>query len=540
MGVVYRAKDPIIGRTVAIKAINRSFLASMEVAADEFLERFRREAQVAGGMTHPNVVKVYDLGDDYIVMEFIEGDSLSALIKGGGLPQARALEIIAEVASALDYAHAQGIVHRDIKPANIMIQSDGLVKVMDFGLARVESSDLTAAGAVLGSASYMAPEIILGKRADPRSDIFSLGVVAYEALSGKRPFAGKSVSVIMMSIVREAPVPAREMNLPDAFDSVFAKVLAKQPDDRFQSAVELATALQAAASGTPVGVGEADSPSATAPGEASMTVVRADELVSEPDEAGEETMLVAEPGEAGAAVPDPGEATTLMADAEEVPPAPEADGDEATVLMADAPAVGEPDEDVDPLADLVEHVPEPVSIEPAAVSPEAKGRGPGLSLGLVLGGVALILAVCLVIAVAWWGLRRGAGPDSGEDAPSGTEGSAPAAASAAASGAEAEAEVKPGDLVELTPDVEPPKKLSGDPPALPNGGRGLDLPAVALLEFIVDEQGRVVEPSVLESAGKVLDGASLEAIRSWTYEPASTQGVKVKVRQRARFRFEVQ
>ena len=536
MGVVYRAKDPIIGRTVAIKAINRSFLASMEVQADEFLERFRREAQVAGGMTHPNVVKVYDLGDDYIVMEFIEGESLSALIKGEGVPQARALEIIAEVASALDYAHAQGIVHRDIKPANIMIQSDGLVKVMDFGLARIESSDLTAAGAVLGSASYMAPEIILGKRADSRSDIFSLGVVAYEALSGRRPFAGKSVSVIMMSIVREAPLPARETNLPDAFDSVFGKVLAKDPDDRFQSAVELAKALQAAASGAPGGVAGTDAPRAPAAGEASMTVVRADELVSEPDAAGDETVLVAVPGEAGAAVPDPGEATTLMADAEEVTLAPDA---EATMLMADAAAVGGPDEDMDPLGDLVQDIPEPVSIELPAVSP-LETRVPRPPLGLVFGVVALIVTVCLVV-LGWWGLTRDESPVTGEDAPSATESTSPAAqatASAAASGAVAE--VEPGDLVALTPDVEPPKKLSGDPPALPRAGRGLELPAVVLLEFVVDEQGRVVAPNVLESAGKLLDGASLEAIRSWTYEPATKRGMKVKVRQRARFRFEVQ
>jgi len=539
MGVVYRAKDPIIGRTVAIKAINRSFLASMEVQADEFLERFQREAQVAGGMTHPNVVKVYDLGDDYIVMEFIEGDSLSALIKGGRLSQARALEIIAEVASALDYAHAQGIVHRDIKPANIMIQSDGLVKVMDFGLARVESSDLTAAGAVLGSASYMAPEIILGKRADPRSDIFSLGVVAVEALSGKRPFAGKSVSVIMMSIVREPPLPASQMNLPDAFDSVFAKVLAKEPDDRFQSAVELAKTLQAAASGTPVGVAGTDAPGAAAPGEASMTVVRADELVSEPDEAGEETMLVTEPGEAEAAAPDPGEATTLMADAEEVTPAPEADASEATMLMADAAAVGEPDEEMDPLGDLVQDIPEPVSIELPAVSP-LETPAPGPPRGLVLAAVGLIVVLCLV-GLGWWGLTRGAAPATGEDASSATESTSPAAqASASAAASAAQAEVKPGDLVALTPDVEPPKKLSGDPPALPGAGRGLELPAVVLLEFTVDEEGRVVEPDVLESAGKVLDGASLEAIRSWIYEPATKQGVKVKVRQRARFRFKLQ
>jgi TonB family protein len=272
-----------------------------------------------------------------------------------------------------------------------------------------------------------------------------------------------------------------------------------------------------------------------------MTVVRADELVSEPDEAGEETMLVAEPGEAGAAVPDPGEATTLMADAEEVPPAPEADASEATMLMADAAAVGELDEDMDPLADLVQDIPEPVNIDPPAVSPlETRASGP--PLGLVFGVVALIVAVCLV-GLGWWALTRGEPPATGEDAPEATESNSPtaqAAASAAASGTAADAEVEPGDLVALTPDVEPPKKLSGDPPALPNAGRGLELPAAVLLEFIVDEEGRVVEPSVLESAGKVLDGASLEAIRSWSYEPASKQGVKVKVRQRARFRFEAQ
>jgi serine/threonine-protein kinase len=246
MGVVYRAQDPTIGRQVAIKVINERYLASVGVEAEEYFERFRREAEVAGSLSHRGIVKIYDLGPNYIVMELVEGQTLATLMHGRAKQHlSTVLEIVSQVAAALDHAHGKGIVHRDVKPANVMIEADGTVKVMDFGLARIDSSTLTAAGEILGSASYMAPELIVGRPASPQSDLFSLGVVAYELLTADRPFGGASVSAIIHSIVEKTPRPVHTLNLslPPAYDEIFAKVLAKDPRSRYPSASAFADAL---------------------------------------------------------------------------------------------------------------------------------------------------------------------------------------------------------------------------------------------------------------------------------------------------------
>jgi len=246
MGVVYRATDPAIGRTVALKVINEAYLETIGVRAAEYFERFRREAETAGRLNHPNIVKIYDLGPRFIVMEFVEGESLAAVIRARKrLPLSRILQFVQEAAGALDYAHSRHIVHRDVKPANFMVQPNGVVKVMDFGLARIESSTLTAAGEILGSAAYMAPEVIMGRPADARSDIFSLGVVTYELMTGDRPFGGGSISTIISKILRESPRPARELNvrLPPDYDSILARALTKEPDARYARAGDLASAL---------------------------------------------------------------------------------------------------------------------------------------------------------------------------------------------------------------------------------------------------------------------------------------------------------
>jgi len=560
MGVVYRAQDPIIGRTVAIKAINRSVLASMDVGGEEYLERFRREAQVAGGMNHPNIVKVFDLGDDYIVMEFVTGRSLATLIRAGGLTQDRGLEIVGAVAGALDYAHAQGITHRDIKPANVMVQDDGVVKVMDFGLARIESSNLTAAGAVMGSASYMAPEIVMGRPADPRSDIFSLGVLAYETLGGSRPFPGKTVSVIMMSIVRESPRPAHEANLPVEFDVVFEKALAKEPERRYQSAGDFAEALRQAqlAGGWPT----RQAGTASGPGDLSVVTVTEDELGPTPGAPDEATLLVAEPGspatgmagDADTQQPQ-GEATLLVTDTP-APVAPTLEGEKTLVVGAS---------EVNPLEELVTEVPEPFSAPPPAGAPGARRSGKG---ALVAGVAVIVLAG--IGAIAWWLTGRG-GPATPPDVPP-----AEAASASASAGAHPEQPVvapstrtlppRPAGTaqretrrpspspapapttastarsrvaapVTLAADMTPPKKLQAPPVTLPREKRGLRLPASVLLEFTVTEDGRVGDPAVLESGGSVLDELCLKAVLAWRYEPAVRGGVKVPVRQKARFSF---
>ncbi len=246
MAVVYRATDPLLGRNVAIKVVNEVYIESLGVSSKEYYERFQREAEVAGCLNHPNIVKVFDVGSDYIVMELVEGQTLDAVLRAKNrFALSRILEIVSQVADALDEAHGQGIVHRDIKPANIMLRPDGSATVMDFGLARIEASTLTAAGEILGSASYMAPEVVLGAVADARSDIFALGVVTYELMTGERPFAGPSISSILLKIVREQAPSAHgtNLNVPPDYDDIFAKVLAKEPASRYACASDFVVDL---------------------------------------------------------------------------------------------------------------------------------------------------------------------------------------------------------------------------------------------------------------------------------------------------------
>src|SRR5262245_47478380 len=196
MGSVFRAKDPVLDRTVAIKTLGGTFGLPSEHRA-EFLERFQREARAAGRLSHPNIVGVHDLGVDessdtpFIVMEYVPGVSLATVLKENpALPVSQALEIVEQVGAALDEAHRHGIVHRDIKPANVFLDDRGRVKVGDFGIARLEDSELTQTGVGLGTPGYIAPEVLRGGRADARSDLFALGVLAYALLAGRKPFPG--------------------------------------------------------------------------------------------------------------------------------------------------------------------------------------------------------------------------------------------------------------------------------------------------------------------------------------------------------------
>ncbi len=249
MGVVYRAEDPMLSRTVAIKTI--SMVADAEERA-EYEKRFYQEAKAAGGLSHPNVVTIYDIGHAgdvvYMAMEYVEGTELRDLLQGGRLDAAAAVDIAAQVAEGLAYAHARGVVHRDVKPANIMVSRDGPAKIMDFGIARMRASDVkTQTGMLLGSPKYMAPEQLLGGPVDPRCDIFSLGVVLYEALTGAPPFSGADISQIMYQIVHATPPPPSAVNsrVPPMLDLIVAKALAKDPAARYQDARALAADLRA-------------------------------------------------------------------------------------------------------------------------------------------------------------------------------------------------------------------------------------------------------------------------------------------------------
>jgi serine/threonine-protein kinase len=247
MGVVYLGRDPKINRVVAIKTM----ALSQEFDADELSDvkaRFFREAETAGRLNHPNIVTIYDAGEEhdlaYIAMEFLKGKDLVPRTKSAALlPPKTVMDIIAKAADALDYAHSQNVVHRDIKPANIMYDEEkGEIKVTDFGIARITDSSKTKTGMVLGTPSYMSPEQLSGKKVDGRSDLFSLGVTMYQLLTGQLPFQADSMATLMFKIANEAhaPVTTVRAELPDSVNAVVEKALQKDPEQRYQRGAEFA------------------------------------------------------------------------------------------------------------------------------------------------------------------------------------------------------------------------------------------------------------------------------------------------------------
>ncbi len=257
MGVVYEAYDPLIERSVALKTIRQEALQGAHAA--EILARFRREAQAAGKLTHPNIVSIYDFGEDggvsYIAMELVKGRELKSYFEANErFALADVVRIVTEILAALGYSHKLGVVHRDVKPANVFVQPDGTAKVADFGIAHVESSELTQVGTVLGTPAYMSPEQILGLPVDGRSDLFSVGVMLYQFLTGERPFTG-SATITMRKVLEEDPLPPSRFNaqVPGALDSVVRRALAKKPEDRFATAQAFSDALREAVVVAPAG-----------------------------------------------------------------------------------------------------------------------------------------------------------------------------------------------------------------------------------------------------------------------------------------------
>ena len=251
MGIVYKARDPKIHRLLAIKTI-RFADEFEEIRVKEVKDRFFREAELAGKLSHPSIVAVYDVGEDYdltyLAMEFLDGEDLHKYCKKGSLfPLRKVLHIIGETAPALDYAHSMGIIHRDIKPANIMVLKNGKVKVTDFGIAKAISSSQTKSGVVLGTPNYMSPEQINGQEIDGRSDIFSLGVVFFELLTGQFPFKGKTITNLFYQITQARHLSPREINpkVPKPCEQIINKTLTKDPDQRFQTAGDFAKYIKA-------------------------------------------------------------------------------------------------------------------------------------------------------------------------------------------------------------------------------------------------------------------------------------------------------
>ncbi|HEY2798849.1 MAG TPA: protein kinase [Thermoanaerobaculia bacterium] len=252
MGIVYLAKDPVIGRMVAIKTIRTSQGDDDDSESREFRERFVREAQTAGILSHPNIVTIHDIGEDpesrtsFIAMEYIEGRNLKSLLADKKkFSWDEIADLIAQIAEALDYAHRKGIIHRDIKPANIILTTDGKIKITDFGIAKIASSNLTTTGQFLGTPNYMSPEQVSGAPVDGRSDIFSLGVVLYELLTNRKPFLGDNLTAISYKIVHEDFTPPAELStdVPPEFNGIVARAMAKDPWNRYQRGKDLALAL---------------------------------------------------------------------------------------------------------------------------------------------------------------------------------------------------------------------------------------------------------------------------------------------------------
>ena len=250
MGVVYKAKDPLIDRVVAIKTLG---LGLSPIEAETFRTRFAREAQSAGRLNHPNIVTIHDMGESgdggaYIAMEFLEGRTLRDIVDSGVvLAPATIADIVVQVADGLAFAHRNEVVHCDIKPANIMVLENGTVKIMDFGIARLPTGSRTFAGNVLGSPRYISPEQIVGRPVDARSDVFALGAVLYEVLTGVPPFAGSAIDEILYQVINEKPIAPslRNKSLPPGFDPIVERAMAKHADDRYQRAEDIAAALRA-------------------------------------------------------------------------------------------------------------------------------------------------------------------------------------------------------------------------------------------------------------------------------------------------------
>jgi len=489
MGRVYSAWDPKVSRVVAVKTVKSELLTS--ATADDYLKRFRREAVAAGALTHPQVVRVFDIGDDFLVMELVEGRTLFAMIREAGrIEPAETLRLLGPVAEALDHAHRAGIVHRDIKPANVIVQPDGQPKLMDFGVAHLAASVMTTAGQVLGSPSYMSPEQIAGATVTGRSDVYSLAVVAYEMLTGQSPFQGKSITQVIYRVMHEQPAPPRHWNaaLPARYDDVFARALAKDPDERFATATQFMGALD----------------------------LRELEFVLEPmpePAAAPVASLAGAAGLGSASVVD--EVATLLDMPDPRPRARQRKASAAPAILALVAALA--------LAAIgwaaLRRGPEPVAAAKPTPSPVVEAAAPVDAPSSAPSAVPQVRVLAKAVTSPTVTLAAAAPPAPPEPSPSTAPTPVP---------------VVEGELVALDDDVTPPVRIRGGAAAYPAAARAMRLEGTVAVAMVVDETGAPTELAVVESAGPVLDKAVLDTVRSWRFEPATKGGVKVKVRWTAR------
>jgi eukaryotic-like serine/threonine-protein kinase len=497
MGRVYRAFDPLARRVVAIKTIKTEVLT--EGTREEYTRRFQREAQAAASLIHPSVTTIFDVGESYFVMEFVEGETLQSVLKRKGRLSAReTLEVLAPIADALDYVHGKGVVHRDIKPANIMVLPNGRAKLMDFGVVHVESTAMTAVGETLGSPPYMAPEQITGGEITGQTDIFALGTVTYEMLSGRCPFDADNVTSVIYRVLNEAPPPVRSWSpeLPAHFDEAIARALAKDPKARPQTAMELVGALYRG--------GGLDSDASRGPRDSRpLATSSADTTPTLP------TLPAAPAPGARRATP------VLLAAAAVVLLAagwfalrrrtPEAVSSPLAVSTA-TPTVATPSPSDPPRAVETEPAGVPVSPE---VTPSS-GSEPAAAAVVDAPEPRAIPVVRKPVAVVARPKRTVTKSPPRPQAPP--------------------PPVHEGDLVALGPGVTPPRKISGKTAYYPPAALEKRLQGKVVVELVVSEKGEPSDLRVVESAGSLLDKAVLDAIRTWRYEPAVMNGVKVRVR----------
>jgi TonB family protein len=429
MGAVYKAFDPLIKRTLAIKTI-RLDVPPQSPQYRAFRERFYQEARISGTLSHPNIVTLFDIGEEnnvpFLAMEYVDGKTIAALLEEGTrFKPERVIGLVSQVAAALDYAHSRGVVHRDIKPANLILHDADRVKVSDFGIAKLADADITHSGTLLGTPSYMSPEQAMGEKLDGRSDIFSLGVVAFEMLSGQQPFPGANVTSILYKLVHVDPVEPADLEanglVPQKWRQVFHKVLAKKPENRYQTASAFVQDLEYCLGSWFTGLGSEPTVSLemAVPDESTLTVPKMPTAVvpapaqSAPEPAADEeaeTLGVVGPpveGPEGGAEPP----ATVVLDAGAAPA-----GEEATVLLPAAQAVEEqvpPTVVMSPPEASKTLPPQSTLREWTTPAPEVPPptRRAGVPVGRILGGLAGLAALAFAI-VGWalWQRSRAATP----------------------------------------------------------------------------------------------------------------------------------
>jgi TonB family protein len=587
MGRVYRAFDPMAKRVVAIKTLKTEYLTTTQ--GEEYLKRFRREAQAAGNLAHPYITTVFDVGDDFFVMELLEGCTLQRRLQQlGRLELAEVLSILGPVAEGLDYAHSKGTIHRDVKPSNIMILPDGRPKIMDFGVAHLTSTAMTAAGEFVGSPSYMAPEQITSSQASARTDLFSLAVVAYETLTGRKCFDGESIAQIVYSVVNVDPPPPSSYNpaLPPRFDEVFRRSLAKDPSLRFPSGTSFVAALGRRSADAVISATVPVTPFPPEDGHAVGDMTTHDlrgtssGSAPRPVTARSRWPLSRSPNPLlilGALVLGAVAVVTLRR-----PAPPQASAEALPPVQPGAIEIA-----TDPLGAQVWLDNKDAGKSPLALAGVRPGRHlirvalPGftsaeLALDVPVGAFAVPLRFTLQPVSAILQLRsdpdgaevvidgqpRGTTPIATLSVPPGKHrvemtrkgfvpwvqtvqtragdripllGRLPPQQQSTAELQEhlrSQGWVREGDFLEPGPDVTPPQKLSGELAPYPEAARKLKLRGKVAVEMTVTEQGEPAEPRVVESAGEILDVAVLAAVRDWRYKPAQKNGVKVRTRVR--------